>query len=94
MLTFSPCPASTCAVKIMCSEGKTVFLPKLTDPVLYFKHIEEQRQRGVENVVDPLADDMHERREIRLNYPGACSLVYQDIAKCVIDILIGWDPST
>ena len=69
-------------------------IPDLKDPVLYVKDLQDQLEQGVGRIVDPLGDDMRERKELRLKYPGACLLAYQHVVKCVVDLLIGWDPDT
>jgi len=35
--------------------------------------------------------DFTERKEIRLEYPGACSLNFQSVEQIVLEVLLGWD---
>ena len=94
MLTITPCDKSTYAVKVMCSAREVVTLPDLPDPLFYVKDLNQQRAQGVGEVRDPLGDDLREREELRLKYPGACSLVFQHLMKIVEEVLIAWDPET
>ena len=38
--------------------------------------------------------DAEYRRHIRLKYPGACSLMYQNVISIFIDCLLKWNPDT
>ena len=45
-------------------------------------------------MTDLLGNNLREREELRLKYPGACSLEFQHLMKIVEDVLIAWDPET
>ena len=90
MLTTTPYDKSTYAVKLMCSAGEELTLPALPDPLFYVRDLQEQRVQGLGEVRDPLGNDMREREELRLKYPGACSLVFQHLMKITSDVMIGY----
>ena len=94
MLTTTPCDKTTYAVKLICSAGEELTLPALPDPLFYVRDLQEQRVQGLSEVRDPLGDDMREREELRLKYPGACSLAFQHLMKITSDVMIGWNEET
>ena len=94
MLTISPCDIKTLAVRLVCSAGEGFIPPALPDPLFYMRDLQDQRRQEIGEVRDPLRDDLREREELRLKYPGACSLVYQHLMQIAADVLIGWDPET
>lgn len=54
------------------------------------------QQHEIPNLSNPdeCQEDLQYRREIRLKYPGACSLEYQNVIETFLTCLLRWNPDT
>ena len=60
---------------------------------LSFRHI-KFKLPNVKGSEEACIADLHLRKQMRLRYPGACSLEYQSLLQIVLECLFQWDPKT
>mmetsp|Transcript_1485 Transcript_1485/g.3204 ORF Transcript_1485/g.3204 Transcript_1485/m.3204 type:complete len:1761 (+) Transcript_1485:1415-6697(+) len=86
-VTITPCDFKSLRVQIMCSDGKIDGNREITIPDL----IDPETASSVE-AREVLSFNLNHRKELRMRYPGACSLVFQHIVEIIKDALLAWDP--